>query len=277
VLPDEKFKHFSSQPDHAPCPQLAIMDILGDLYFGAVSHIEKRVRQHLDNNQGQRFLLLRMHSVNHCDYSGIHALRSVVEIYRENGGDVYVVRAHEPVYELMASTGFCDFLGTNHFLSEDKAILHIFQRVLDPAVCIYECEARVFLECQNLPKRLIPTDKFPQIAEIPRIEVDEISAEDLWKTLQDNDANLVVDVREPREYHKGHIPQAELYPLPMLLSEKPELAEQSQIVLVCRSGRRSRLAANWLVSQGFEEVKILRGGMLAWEASHLLEAVEDTI
>ena len=66
-----------------------------------------------------------------------------------------------------------------------------------------------------------------------------------------------------------------MYPLPMLLSEKPELPEDGPVVLVCRSGRRSRLAADWLSNQGIKQVKILKGGMLAWESAELLIAVED--
>jgi SulP family sulfate permease len=277
VLPDKNYKHFSHQHGKPNCPQLVIKDILGDLYFGAVSHIDKVVRQHMDNHPGQRFLLLRMHSVNHCDYSGIHALQSVVEIYRENGGDVYMVRVHDPVYDLMETTGFCDFLGRDHFLSEDKAIFDLFEKVLDPAVCIYECEQRVFLECQNLPKRIIPLDLLPDTAEIQDVEIEEITAREMWQILHDGGLNRVVDVREPREFHRGHILQAELYPLPMLLSEKPELPKDQQILLVCRSGRRSRLAACWLTNQGFKQVKILKGGMLAWETAGLFEAVEDII
>jgi SulP family sulfate permease len=275
VLPDANFKHFAPLRDQKPCPQLTIEDILGDLYFGAVSHIEKIVHQHLHKNPGQRFLLLRMHSVNHCDYTGIHTLMDVVKIYREHGGDVYMVRVHDSVRELMETTGFCDYLGKDNFLSEDNAIPHIFDKVLDPAVCIYECETRAFLECQNLPKRIIPVDQFPHNAETPLDKFEEISAGDLWEALHDHELDLVVDVREHREYHKGHIPEATLYPLPMLLSEKPELPDDGPIVLVCRSGRRSRLAANWLSSQGVKNVKILKGGMLAWESAELLVAVED--
>jgi SulP family sulfate permease len=275
VLPDKSFRHFSHQLDAPPCPQLAIKDILGDMYFGAVSHIDKVVRQHLDNNPGQRFLLLRMHSVNHCDYSGIHALQEVVEAYREYGGDVFMVRVHEPVYDLMKTTGFCEFLGEDHFLSEDKAIFHIFQKILDPAVCIYECEIRAFYECQNLPKRIIPLDQLPRIKGVSAEEIEEIIAKDLWNALHGIEPHHIIDVREPREFYRGHIPQAKLHPLPMLLSEKLDLSNDHEVILVCRSGRRSRLAAGWLISQGYKNVKILQGGMLAWESAGLFEAIED--
>jgi SulP family sulfate permease len=275
VLPDKEFKRFTNLPEKLPCPQLAIMDVLGDLYFGAVSHIEKVILQHREENRGQRYLLLRLHSVNLCDYSGIHALSEVVDIYREKGGDVFMVRVHKPVYDLMQSTGFCEALGEDHILSEDKAISQIFQKTLDPAVCVYECEARAFYECQNLPKRIIPHDQVPHADEIPDGEINEITAEDLSLALHAGELHWVVDVREPREFHRGHIPQADLIPLPEFLAEKPELPNEHPVVLVCRSGRRSQLAANWLCGQGFTDVSILEGGMLVWESAGLLEAVED--
>jgi len=46
------------------------------------------------------------------------------------------------------------------------------------------------------------------------------------------------------------------------------------IVLTCRSGRRSMRAAALMRSQGYENVSILDGGLLAWEAANLLEAVD---
>ncbi len=44
VQPDERFKHLTPQPGKPECPQLGILDIHGDLYFGAVNHVEKAVQ-----------------------------------------------------------------------------------------------------------------------------------------------------------------------------------------------------------------------------------------
>jgi SulP family sulfate permease len=85
---------------------------------------------------------------------------------------------------------------------------------------------------------------------------------------------LVIDVREPREFRQGHIPQAHLIPLPQLLTEKPDLPDDRDVVLVCRSGRRSLRAACTLPQKEYPKLHILRGGMLAWEAAKLLEAID---
>jgi SulP family sulfate permease len=51
-----------------------------------------------------------------------------------------------------------------------------------------------------------------------------------------------IDVREPREFKQGHIPEAELEPLPTLLTTMNGHSPNNQIVVVCRSGWRSRRA-----------------------------------
>ena len=81
-------------------------------------------------------------------------------------------------------------------------------------------------------------------------------------------------MREPREYHRAHVPQAQLLPLVTVLAEPLTVAHERPIVLTCRTGRRSLRAAQALAEQGFQDVKILEGGLTAWEAAGLLEAVD---
>ena len=274
VLPDERYRHFVHQPDKPPCPQLAVVDILGDLYFGAVSHVEKTIAQYLAANPTQRFLLVRMHSVQQCDFSGIHALESIVRSIRDRGGDLFMVRVREPVLELMRTTGFEARLGADHFLEEDAAISHLFYKLLDPAVCIYECDVRAFKECQNLPKHDFPSE-IPLHTDIPAGQVAEVPPQDLWQRLRSPHPPHVVDVREAREFRQSRIPQARLVPLSRLLGEAAELPRDLPIVFVCRGGRRSARAAYLVQNQGYEQVAVLQGGMLAWEAANLLAAVDE--
>ncbi|HEY84309.1 MAG TPA: sulfate permease [Chloroflexi bacterium] len=273
VLPDDDFKHFAYQPDKPSCPQLGNVDILGDLYFGAVSHIEHAIGQLMATHPDQRFLNIRMRSVNQCDFSGIHALESIVRAYRERGGDVFMVRVNAPVLALMKTTNFYKYLGADHFLSEDQAITHVFYNVLDPAVCIYECEVRAFKECQNLPRHSYALD-IPLHTELPLGEIRYISPQTLWEQLHGNNPPFIIDVREPREFKRRRIPQAELKPLPTLVSETINLVSGRQVVCVCRGGRRSARAAYILQQNGSKKVLALKGGMLAWEAAGFLTAVE---
>ncbi len=276
VIPDERYRHFTHQPTRPVCPQLGVIDILGSLYFGAVSHVEEAVQRHREKHPEQRFLLIRMHNVNHCDFSGIHLLEGIVRMYREQGGDVFLVRVGHKVDELMTSTGFCNLLGRENFLPEDTAISHLFHHELDPAVCIYECPVKVFKECQNLPKRLYSENNIGFIEdEYKSTVIQEVEPEALWLDVRSGDmAAKVIDVREPREYHRGHIPGAELVPLPQILFGDYELKpDVDKVVFVCRSGRRSRRAAQKLMN-GECQIEIVKGGMLAWEAAGLLEALE---
>jgi SulP family sulfate permease len=275
VKPDSSYKHFEYQPEKVGCPQLGIIDILGDLYFGAVNHVEEVILDMVEHYEHPRHLLIRMHRVNHCDFSGIHMLESVTRALRDSGGDLFLVQAGYSVRKVMASTGFDTHLHPDHFLPADEAISYLFYRVLDPAICIYECPVRVFKECQNLPKRN-DVQSIPLYDEVPVGQIADVLPAELWQQLCEPDQfglPYVVDVREPREYRRGHIPDAVLVPLPSILSDEVKFPNNRHIVLVCRSGRRSRRAAYALHRIGCTNVVTLRGGMLAWAAAGLLEAI----
>jgi sulfate permease, SulP family len=199
VLPDARFRHFLHQPDKPMCPQLGILDIAGDLYFGAVSHVEEVIRQHRARYPSQRFLLLRMHSVDYCDISGIRMLESIVRLYRAQRGDVFMVRVSADVRRLMQATGFAERLGLDHILDEDTAIEYLFAKVLDPAICIYESGVRVFRECQNLPQPDYAIQIPLQLAR-PANAAPTVAAAQLWQQLRSSTPPLVIDVREPREF-----------------------------------------------------------------------------
>jgi SulP family sulfate permease len=245
------------------------------LYFGAVSNVEKAINDHFTQHPDQRFILLRMQSVNQCDISGIHALENILHTCQDRGGDLFLTRVQEPVRQIMEATGFQRQMGTERFLPEDGAVPYLYHHILDPGVCTYECEVRIFAECQNLPKQLAPaSERAPLHTQIPAGQVSEITPRELWKQLHSPTPPLVIDVREPREFQQGHIPQSQLIPLRQLLSENPELPRDRLIVFVCKGGRRCSRAAFAFNSQGYTKAMALQGGLLAWEAADLLEAVD---
>jgi SulP family sulfate permease len=274
VLPDEHFAHLVHQPHKPNCPQLGIVEVQGDLYFGAAHHVDEYLRQDMEQHPEQRFLLLRLNGVQHLDISGIHALEGIVRLYRQRGGDVYLTRYRERVWDVMRSSGFLDYLGRDRCLPGDgDALGRLFYQVLDPAVCIYECPVRAFKECQNLPKQQLPLD-----VRLPVMPADDpsqyLEPHQVWQALRGEAAPLIVDVRERREFAQGHIPDARSAPLPGLLTGTELIPRERPVLFVCRSGRRAARAAAHFRQQGYAEVYALRGGMLAWEAAHLLEAVD---
>lgn len=276
VVPDEDFKHFVRQDQRPGCPQLGIINVAGSLYFGAAHHVEQVIRANLKQYPEQRFLLLRLHLVDHCDISGIHMLESVVRLYRQQGGDVFISGLHQPIMSQMEAVGFARQLGYDHFFDREKSIPYIFHRVLEPSVCIYECEHRVFAECQALPK-WVQRGRVTEGVLLPEPDIPTLLPSELKALLSANGSGpplLLIDVREAQEYDKGHIPQAQLLPLRLMSKQKGNLPDDRQIVLVCRIGRRSRMAGVILKNLGYTKVYHLQGGVLAWEAAGYPLAVE---
>lgn len=79
----------------------------------------------------------------------------------------------------------------------------------------------------------------------------------------------VLDVREDGEWQKGHIPGAVHIPLGQLGSRLEELetakSAGTPVIVACRSGNRSAMAAVQLRKAGFEPVYNLEGGTTAWQ------------
>jgi len=81
---------------------------------------------------------------------------------------------------------------------------------------------------------------------------------------------LVVDVREPYEFARGHIAGSKSIPLGQLGTRLKEFGPQDRtVIVVCQSGNRSSFAANQLASNGYKKVINLRGGMSAWQRAGL--------
>lgn len=278
VRPDECFRHFVRHSPQDPCTQLAIFDIRGDLYFGATSHVEDTLLSHCDDHPDQRFLLLRMQGVNRIDVSGVRMLERLAEDRRRHVGDLYLTRIQRPVLRFMISTRFHETLGRDHFLNVDTAVDTLFHHVLDPAVCVYECRMRAFRECQTIPRPDIPLHLRPA-AHVPtddEVTVETIDAVDLWQELHGHGIEpRIIDVREPREFARGHIPGSENIPYLNLIAD-PSCAMDGTdrpIVIVCRGGRRSRSAGVHIAPIHDRQVRVLKGGLLSWESADLLTAM----
>ena len=87
------------------------------------------------------------------------------------------------------------------------------------------------------------------------------------KALMDSESGyIIIDARTQEEYEQGHIPGAILIPEYEIADRaEKELPDKDQLILVyCRSGRRSKIAAEELVKLGYTNVKEF-GGIIDWE------------
>lgn len=78
---------------------------------------------------------------------------------------------------------------------------------------------------------------------------------------------FLLDVREADEYAAGHIDGATLIPLGDLKARVSELPKDREIVVYCRSGRRSATAVETLHALGYDKAVSLAGGYTAWTAA----------
>jgi len=92
-----------------------------------------------------------------------------------------------------------------------------------------------------------------------------------------NDGHVIVDVRRQDEYDEGHIPGAICIPNESITDSMPsELPDLEQIILVyCRSGRRSKEAAQKLFDMGYTNVYEF-GGIIDWTGEIVTEEAKET-
>ena len=92
-----------------------------------------------------------------------------------------------------------------------------------------------------------------------------ITAEEAKQIMDSEEGYIILDVRTQEEYNQGHIPGAILISHEEI-AEKAEgvLTDKEQLILVyCRSGRRSKIAAEALAELGYTNIKEF-GGIIDW-------------
>ncbi len=94
----------------------------------------------------------------------------------------------------------------------------------------------------------------------------QISQDEAKQMMEKDDGHVIVDVRRDDEYAQGHIPGAILIPNESIEYEQPEgLPDYDQIILIyCRTGRRSKEAAQKLADMGYSQVYEF-GGIEDWD------------
>lgn len=97
-----------------------------------------------------------------------------------------------------------------------------------------------------------------------------LDAVTLRELIDSGRAPRLLDVRTPAEFETVHIPGAYNVPLDLLKEHREELRNHldEDVVLICRSGARATQAEQALAGVGLPNLKVLNGGMLAWQAAN---------
>ena len=113
---------------------------------------------------------------------------------------------------------------------------------------------------------------------VAKATIHESEVSDVHGCLQTD--TLIIDIREPAEFQRGHIPGALHLPRGLLEFEIHGLVERmsvdqnnapedQDIVLYCGTGGRSALAAATMAELGYRNVRSMAGGVVAWNAAGL--------
>jgi rhodanese-related sulfurtransferase len=92
------------------------------------------------------------------------------------------------------------------------------------------------------------------------VDIDELAR------VRDSGNVALIDVRRRDEYEEFHVPGAVLIPLDELPDRLGELPPVSPLYIICRTGHRSGIAAEFLAEQQIEAINVA-GGSLAWMKS----------
>jgi len=114
-------------------------------------------------------------------------------------------------------------------------------------------------DARRLPVR--PTPAQEQQVDVPEIDIAEAAR-------RHGTGTPVIDVREPDEYVEGHVPGAPLIPLATVPDRVGDVPASGEVLIICKSGGRSRKAAEHLRSHGVDAVNVA-GGTMGWiDAGH---------
>lgn len=95
---------------------------------------------------------------------------------------------------------------------------------------------------------------------------EQITQEEARRIMDSDESHIILDVREQDEFDAGHIPGAILLPYTEIENKAEKILpdKSAQILVYCRSGRRSKIAADSLVKLGYTNIKEF-GGINDWK------------
>jgi len=95
-------------------------------------------------------------------------------------------------------------------------------------------------------------------------EIKTVTPQEVEKLINDGKNVSLIDVREDEEVEEGMIPEAKHIRLGTLPERLDEINKEEEHIMICRSGRRSERACEYMQEAGYE-VRNMVGGMMKWE------------
>jgi len=169
AMPNRKFSTVTEGSRLEQCPQLHIMRIDGNLFFGSVSYIREKLARLEQNHPEQKHLAIVAQGISFVDIAASDVLTAEAEKRRAAGGGLYLINVKQGLWDSLEEFHALDKIDAhNIFQSKSAALRGIFQK-LDKSVC-QNCTKRIFTECAGITFK---GEAHPVLEQSPQSDIQE--------------------------------------------------------------------------------------------------------
>jgi SulP family sulfate permease len=149
VIPDRdpESYHYVSADGHPGCSQIMMVRLNGSIFFGAVSHLQQKLREMEEAMPAHKHLIVMASGINFVDLAGAEFLAETARHYRSLGGRLIFYRMKERVAETLRNGGFMQDIGEQNLYPAGSRPADDLIPHLDKTIC-EKCRHRLFRSCE---------------------------------------------------------------------------------------------------------------------------------
>lgn len=128
------------------CPQIKVVRLDGEVYFGAINHIIEDLHKAIDDSPEQSKLLIVFKGVTFIDIAGCDMLSFENTSLRLEGRELFLCSLKTEVHDMLERSGVLKQIGYDHIFQTKRIAIEKMVKSANPELCC-NCRARVFDEC----------------------------------------------------------------------------------------------------------------------------------
>ncbi len=140
--------HFTADTNLPDCPQVKMLRINGEAFFGAIDHIQTHFELIDERMPTQKHLLIVASGINFVDIAGAELLIHETHRRRRIGGGLYFYRMKDSARRFLERGGYMDVIGRENVFDVRESPMDKIYPKLDSSVC-KTCQLRIFNQCKN--------------------------------------------------------------------------------------------------------------------------------
>ena len=141
--------HFSADTQLPDCPQVKMLRINGEAFFGAVDHIQAHIEQIDERVDTQKHLVIVASGINFVDVAGAEMLTHEALRWRRKGGGLYFYRLKDSARNFLERGGYMDIIDRKNVFAVREVPMDAIYPKLNVDVCKI-CRLRIFSQCKEV-------------------------------------------------------------------------------------------------------------------------------